>query len=190
MSDMTAPNHPHGLGYARVAGKWGWFVALGLVSIAAGLFALVETDLFAIFSVIFIGASMLVSGIFQIIHSFATKGWGQFALNLSLGILYTVGGWLIMQEPIEGSVIITLFLSIALTVGGVLRAVIAFRHREVRYWWLMAIGGLISVALGVLLYSMLPWASLWVLGTLIGIELLIQGMTWLQFGLGLRRHHK
>ena len=69
-----------------------------------------------------------------------------------------------------------------------MRVVIAMRHREVQYWWLMAIGGLISVGLGVLVYVTLPWSGLTLLGTLVGIELVIQGVTWLQFGLALRRH--
>jgi uncharacterized membrane protein HdeD (DUF308 family) len=39
----------------------------------------------------------------------------------------------------------------------------------------------------VLLYRSLPWSGLWVLGTLIAVELLVQGGTWLQFGLSLRQ---
>jgi uncharacterized membrane protein HdeD (DUF308 family) len=54
-------------------------------------------------------------------------------------------------------------------------------------WWLMALSGLISIVIGVLLYASLPWSGLWVLGTLIGVELLVQGMTWLMFGMALQR---
>jgi uncharacterized membrane protein HdeD (DUF308 family) len=32
----------------------------------------------------------------------------------------------------------------------------------------------------------MPWSGLWVLGTLVGIELIVSGLTWLQFGLALR----
>jgi uncharacterized membrane protein HdeD (DUF308 family) len=38
----------------------------------------------------------------------------------------------------------------------------------------------------VLLFMELPWSGLWVLGTLIAIELIMMGVTWLQFGLTLR----
>lgn len=188
MSD-TADAARAGLGYSRISGRWGWFVALGVLSIVAGFVAFTDVIAFTLISVIFIGAALLVSGGFQIVHAFATKSWSQFGINVALGLLYVVGGLLIMQEPVEGSMIITLFLLIALVIGGVLRIVIALRHRELRLWWLMAIGGLGSVAIGVLLFLALPWSGLWVLGTLVGVELLIQGVTWLQFGLSLRRHH-
>jgi uncharacterized membrane protein HdeD (DUF308 family) len=169
--------------------KWGWFVALGIFSIVAGFLALLDVVTFTIVSVIFIGAMLLVSGIFQIIHAFATRTWSQFGINVLLGVLYVVGGLLIMREPVRGSLVITIFLLAALVVGGIMRIVIALRHRELRYWWLMAIGGLISVVIGILLWASLPWSSLVLLGTLIAFELIVMGVTWLQFGLALRRRH-
>ncbi len=104
---------------ARVSHKWGWFVALGVVMVLGGIFALGDTVLVTIISVIFIGVAMLVGGIFQIIHAFMTKGWSAFAFSLICGILYVVGGLLIMDEPVAGSVVITIFLAVALAVGGV-----------------------------------------------------------------------
>jgi uncharacterized membrane protein HdeD (DUF308 family) len=186
VSQAHADRFGDGLGYRNVAAKWGWFVALGGVLILAGLFALGDVVAFTLFSVIFIGAMLLVGGIFEIIHAFMTKGWSDFFLNLLMGAIYIVGGFLIMDEPVQGSVVITLFLLAALLVGGIMRILVAVRHREMALWWLVAVSGLISVVLAVVLYMSLPWSGLWVLGTVIAIELLVQGFTWLQFGLSLR----
>jgi uncharacterized membrane protein HdeD (DUF308 family) len=191
MSASSTFPHPQGLGYAHLASKWGWFVALGIVMIAGGMFAL-GGDLvaFTIISTIFIGALMLVAGIFQIIHSFAIKQWGSFLFNLLCGVVYIIGGFLIMREPIQGSFIITLFLIAAIFVGGILRIVMALRHRDVQYWWLLLLGGIVSVALAVWLFTMLPWPGLFLLGMLIAIELIFQGVGWLSLGLSLRRMHR
>jgi uncharacterized membrane protein HdeD (DUF308 family) len=189
MSGIAATPGPHGLGYRHIAGRWGWFVALGIVMILAGFFALGETELVTLVSVIFIGAALLVSGIFQIIHAFMTKGWAAFALNLACGVLYILGGFLIMDEPVQGSVIITIMLTVVLMVGGVVRIVIGLRHRELAHWWMMVLGGVISLLAGILLYASLPWSGLFVLGTIISIELIFQGTSWLFLGLSLRRHH-
>jgi len=186
MSDMTT-NPPKGLGYLHITPKWGWFVALGIVLILVGFFASIDVVAFTIASVIFIGAMMLVGGIFQIIHAFMTKTWGSFALNLLMGIIYVIGGFLIMSEPVQGSLVITLFLIAALVVGGIVRMLVAFQHKEMQGWGLMAISGLISLILAVMLFMSFPGSGLWVLGTLIAVELLIQGVTWLQFGISLRR---
>jgi len=187
MSEAHSNRLAGGLGYKNVAGKWGWFVALGVILILAGVFALGDVVAFTLISVIFIGAMLLAGGIFQVIHAFMTKGWSDFFLNLLMGVVYVVGGFLIMQEPVQGSVIITLFLLAALLVGGIMRIVVAVRHREMTGWWLLVLSGLISVFLAIVLYMSLPWSGLWVLGTVIAIELLIQGFTWLQFGLSLRK---
>jgi len=184
MSDIT---REYGLGSRPLAAKWGWFVALGLIMIVAGVLALGDTILVTLLSVIFIGAMMLVSGIVQIVHAFANKSWSAFLFALLCGVLYIIGGFLIMREPVQGSVVITMLLLIVLAVGGVLRIVMAIRHRDVGSWWLMLLGGLITVALAVLLYLSLPWSGLWVLGTLIGVELLVQGVTWTSLGFALRK---
>ena len=52
---------------------------------------------------------------------------------------------------------------------------------------LLLLGGLISAIVGIVLYLTLPWSGLWVLGTLIAIELIFHGAAWFEFGLALRR---
>ena len=53
-------------------------------------------------------------------------------------------------------------------------------------WGLMLAGGVISLLVGVMLYVTLPWSGLWVVGTLIAVELIVHGVSWIQFGLALR----
>ena len=52
---------------------------------------------------------------------------------------------------------------------------------------MLLLGGAVSLIVAVLLFLQLPWSGLWVLGTLIAIELIFMGFNWLQFGLTLRR---
>jgi uncharacterized membrane protein HdeD (DUF308 family) len=169
--------------------KWGWFVLLGAALIAAGIFALGDVVAVTLASVIFIGAMLLVGGVFQIVHAFMTRTWSSFLFQFLGGALYIVGGLLIMDEPDQGSVLITLLLLAAFIVGGVLRIVIALRHRDMTGWWVLLLGGIVSLVVGVLLFAELPWSGLWVLGTLIAVELIMMGVTWLQFGLTLRHVH-
>ena len=187
MSDVQSHGGPQGGGFGHIRTKWGWFVALGVLLIALGVFALGDVVAVTLASVTFIGAMLLVGGIFQIIQAFMVRGWGAFALQLLGGVLYVVGGLLIMDEPVQGSVFVTLLLVAALIVGGAMRVAIALRHRDVAGWWVLLLGGVVSLVVAVLLYGQLPWSGLWVLGTLIAIELIMLGVSWLQFGLTLRR---
>lgn len=182
MSDLTAQR----LGRRPQTG-WGWFVALGIVQLALGIIAWFDVIAFTIAGVIFIGAMLLVAGVFQVVHAFMDRAWGSFALHLLIGILYVIGGFLLMDEPLQGSVVITLFVAAALIIGGVLRIAIGIQHRQMPGWGLMIVGGVISLIVGIMLYLMLPWSGLWVVGTLIAIELIVHGVSWIQFGLALRR---
>jgi uncharacterized membrane protein HdeD (DUF308 family) len=92
-----------------------------------------------------------------------------------------------MDDPFPGAVIITIFVAAALILGGILRIVIGIQHRHMPGWGLLVVGGVISLVVGVMLYMMLPWSGLWVVGTLIAVELIVHGVSWIQFGLTLRK---
>ena len=182
MSDLTqAASRP------RPRTGWGWFLGLGIAQLVLGIIAWFDVIAFTIAGVIFIGALLLVAGIFQVVHAFMDRDWGGFALHVLVGLLYVIGGFLLMNDPLPGALIITVLVAAALVIGGVLRIAIAVQHRHMPGWGLLLFGGIISVVVGVLLYLTLPWSGLWVVGTLIAVELIFHGVSWIQFGLSLRR---
>ena len=182
MSDLTATADRR-----RPRTRWGWFVALGIAQLVLGIIAWFDVIAFTIAGVIFIGALLLVAGVFQIIHAFMDREWGGFILHLLVGILYVIGGLLLMDEPLQGSLVITILVAAALIVGGILRIIMSVRHRHMPGWGLLLFSGLISLLVGLLLWWSLPWSSLWVVGTLIAVELIFHGVSWIQFGLTLRK---
>ena len=183
---MSAEISSQRTGAANITKKWGWFVALGIAMIALGVIAWLDVVTVTVAGTIFVGASLLVGGVFQIVHAFMTKEWRGFMMSLFCGILYLAGGVLIMSEPMQGALFLTLLVMAALVAGGVVRIVLALQHRNIAAWGLILLSGIVSIFVGYLLYASLPWSGLWVLGTLIAIELLIQGSSWLYLGLALR----
>ncbi|GBQ28416.1 hypothetical protein AA0472_2697 [Acetobacter estunensis NRIC 0472] len=167
--------------------RWLLFVLLGLASIALGAVAWIDAISVTLASTVIFGVLFIIAGAFQLVHAFALRDWGSFLFTLLLGVLYIVGGGLLIEEPATGSVVITVFISICLIIGGAIRCVIAFQNRMLPGWWLMLLGGLATLAIGVMLYATLPWSGLWLVGTLIACELIFAGVGWIQFGLALRR---
>ncbi len=167
--------------------SWGWFVVLGTLQILLGVFAWFDVLAATLAATLLIGAALFVGGILQVVHSFLDREWGGFLLHLLAGILYAFGGLLIMAEPVRGALVITVVLAVVMIVAGMFRVVLAARHWHIGGSGLMLVGGLISILVGFVLYLMLPWSGLWVLGTLIAIELIVHGASWLEFGLALRR---
>src|SRR6478609_4610438 len=132
MSDLIASRSG-----PRPRSRWGWFVALGIAQLVLGAIAWFDVIAFTIAGVIFIGALLLVAGVFQVVHAFMDREWGGFALHLLTGMLYIIGGALLMNEPLEGSVIITILVAVALIIGGILRIVIGLQHRHMPGWGLL-----------------------------------------------------
>jgi uncharacterized membrane protein HdeD (DUF308 family) len=166
---------------------WGWFVALGVVMMLLGVFAWLDVVAVTIAGTIFIGAALLVGGVLQVVHAFMDRDWAGFLWHVLAGVLYAIAGLLIMAEPIRGALVVTIVLAVVMIVAGITRIVLAVRHWHMGGAGLLLLGGLISVLVGIALYLALPWSGLWVLGTLIAIELIFQGAGWFEFGLGLRR---
>jgi uncharacterized membrane protein HdeD (DUF308 family) len=167
--------------------RWGWFVALGLLMMLLGVFAWFDVVAVTLAGTIFIGAALLVGGVLQVVHAFMDRSWGGFLLQVLAGILYVIAGLLIMREPVRGAVVVTIVLAILMIVAGITRIVLAVRHWHMGGAGLLLVGGLISAIVGIALYFTLPWSGLWVLGTLIAIELIFHGAAWFEFGLALRR---
>jgi uncharacterized membrane protein HdeD (DUF308 family) len=170
--------------------RWGWFLGLGILQIVVGIFCWLDVVAASIAGVVVIGVLLLLGGVFQVVHAFTVRGWSGFLLHVLMGVLYVVGGLLLMDEPVRGSLIITIVISVLLIVSGVARLVMAATHRHMPGLWLVILSGVVSLVVGVLLYASLPWSSLWVLGTLIAIELVFHGIAWIQFGLALKKLHQ
>jgi uncharacterized membrane protein HdeD (DUF308 family) len=183
MSGLTGS----GGGAARPRTGWGWFVALGIAQLVLGAVAWLDVIAFTIAGVILIGALLVVAGVFQVAHSFMDREWGGFALHLLVGVLYVIGGFLLMAQPLVGSVVVTILVAVALIAGGALRIAIGVQHRHMPGWGLLIASGVVGLIVGVMIYQMLPTSALWVVGTLIAVELIVHGAAWIQFGLTQRR---
>jgi uncharacterized membrane protein HdeD (DUF308 family) len=156
-------------------------VLLGVVLILGGIFVLGDVALATFISTLFIGFTAIVVGAFEIIHAFWTKGWGGFIWHIVLGALYIVFGWTIVNQPVSGALILTLVLGLVFAASGIVRIIVAFtRWRE--SGWLMLISGVFGILAGAIIISGWPTSTIWVLGLLLGIDLITHGVAWLTYG--------
>jgi uncharacterized membrane protein HdeD (DUF308 family) len=177
-NDMTSMSSSAG---AALAPPPVWVrVLLGLVLILAGIVVLADVAMASIISAIFIGVAAIVAGGFEIAHAFWTKGWGGFLWQIFLGILYLAFGFTLVTQPVSGAVALTYVLGLLLVVSGLLRIFLGLRHRsEAR--WIMLISGVLGIIAGLIILAQWPMSGLWVLGLLIGIDLVAHGIAWLTF---------
>jgi uncharacterized membrane protein HdeD (DUF308 family) len=91
------------------------------------------------------------------------------------------------MHPLLGLGSLTLLLGIIILVAAVFELVAYFRVRgEAGSGWLL-MNGLITLLLGGLIYLHWPSSSVWAIGTLVGVNLLMTGVSRLMLGLAARK---
>ena len=166
--------------------KWGWFLALGIAFIVLGNVALAVPWLATLTSVLLYGWLVFLGGVFEVGATFWTRGWRGILLHLLGGILSMVVGALIVAHPGVGALALTLLLATLFLVGGLFRIGAAVVLRFPSWGW-AAVSGVVTAALGVLVWSGWPMSALWLIGTCVGVELLLRGWAWVMFAFAARR---
>lgn len=163
--------------------KWGWFVALGVLMLIAGIIAFGNILFATVVSIFYIGAMMIVAGIMEIIHSFGVKSWGGFFWWLLSGILYTAAGVVAFYNPLLAAAVMTLLLAAALVASGVIRAWIGIRSSS---GWIIA-AGVVTALAGIIIAIGWPVNSLFILGLFLAFDLVFQGIGFIFYGFGLKK---
>jgi uncharacterized membrane protein HdeD (DUF308 family) len=170
--------------------NWGWLLALGILMIILGVVAMAAPVVATIAIQVMLGWLLVISGIAEGIHAFMVKEWRGFLLELLSAVLYLGVGLLLLVDPLKGAVALTLILAAFLLVEGIFKIITALRVRDHRGWgWLLA-SGIVSVVLGVLIWAQWPASGLWVIGLLVGIQLLFTGWSLVMLALVARGHRQ
>jgi uncharacterized membrane protein HdeD (DUF308 family) len=186
-SDTLQSSDAASSGMAPLRAKWGWIVALGAVYVIAGFFALGSIAMATVASVLVVGVAMIVAGVAEVINAFQIKSWGKFLIWALLGVLYIVAGFVTFENPLLAAALLTLVLGASLVASGIMRSILAFSmKREAPSIW-VALSGVITLLLGLLILAHWPINSVYILGLLLGIDLIMAGTGWIGIGLGLRR---
>lgn len=168
--------------------QWWCFLLLGVALIVLGTAAICYPILFSVAATAIFGFLLLAGGIMQIISSFWAGRWSGTLFHLLIGLLYTITGWMIIDTPVEGTVILTRVLALFLIIAGVFRIAVSLAERFTDWGWVLLNGG-VTLLLGLLIYRQGDnlGAGLWVIGLVIGIEMIFNGWAWVMLSLGLRR---
>lgn len=184
MIDMHGSRFGDETSLGRGAGRG--FLVLGIALILLAAIASVNLFITTVAATYYVGAVMLVAGAFQIIHAFSVRKWGRLAFWLLSGLLYLGAAVAMFLDPIFAASLLTLFLAVSLALSGILRLFIALTMRTSPGGGWMAVSGIASIAVALVIAFGWPVNSTWVLGLVLSIDLLFQGVALLLIGLSLR----
>ena len=155
---------------------WGWVVLI------AGVFALLSPLVAGAFVTVMVGAMILIAGVTRVIDAFQGGGFwsGLF------GAVYCIAGLMIIGDPLPGLLALTMVLVIYFLVVGITEIIAAFKIRPVDGWGYLLFSGIVSVLLSLMIWNQWPLSGAWAVGVLVGIQLMISGMTMITVGSALK----
>lgn len=158
----------------------GWDIVWGVLLVIAGIAILVHAVAATAISVFFLGWLAVIGGIVGLVAGLFRIGKGGFWPAIISGALLLVLGVVILRNPAVSVVSLTLLAGTLFLMGGVLRIVAAFQVDQNR--GVMIFSGVVSLALGLIVVFNLIEASFVLLGTLLGVQAIVDGITLLILG--------
>ena len=183
---MTYDPQAHATWFANR--RWGWFVGIGIALALLGLVASTNLVMATMAATFVVAATMAAGGILMLIHAIGVRHWTWAAFWIGCGLIYLAASVAILDAPVHAAELLTFWLIILLGLSGVARALIAALARPGGWRWMLA-SGLVSIGLAIVVALGWPENALWVLGLLMAVDLLVQGMTLMMVGFALRSRH-
>lgn len=173
----------------HLAARHWWLLLLrGLLAIAFGAMALAWPGPTAAALVLLLGAYLAVDGVFGLLD--CIRHWGLLHdrwLWLLEALLSLVAGTVALLVPGLTALALLMVIAAWSIAAGLLRIALAIRLRKlIEGEWRLALGGLLSIAFGILLF-VLPEAGMVSLVWLFGIWALLLGGAFIALALQLRR---
>ena len=181
-SDSSNPNYDECL---RSHHCWPWFLVLGIILILVGAMAIGASFVATFATILIFGWLMIAGGVVQIVNAFLARNWRGFFVYLLSGVLHFMVGILMIERPLRAAEAITLLIAAILLGVGASRIVYSLAERFPGWAWVL-LNGLVALLLGVSIWRGWPDSGEWVIGLFVGIDIMLNGWSWVMLALVLK----
>jgi uncharacterized membrane protein HdeD (DUF308 family) len=165
----------------------GWGIALSILMILAGILAILVPPLAGIAVAVLIAWLLTLSGVMHLVFAWHVRSTGGLIWEVLIGLLYLALGFFLFARPISALVTLTIFVAGYLFVRGVLEIIAGFRMRALHGSGWLIVNGILTLVAGLFIALSWPSSSEWAIGILIGISMLLGGISRLSLSMGAGR---
>jgi uncharacterized membrane protein HdeD (DUF308 family) len=173
---------------AAVREHWKAFLIEGILLVIFGLAAIVVPPLASLAVTILLGWLFLISGIAGLVLTFWARQMPGFWWSLISAALAVVAGAILLAQPVQGTLTLTIVVGAYFIAEGVATIMYALEHRRElsqRWTWLL-VAGIMDLVIAAIIITGLPGSALWAIGLLVGINLLFGGTSLIGMALAAR----
>ncbi len=161
---------------------------IGLLLLAGGVLALMNPFAASLTVTTLVGIFFLAGGVIQAWLMFVAGAVRGKTRNAVVALLTIVAGVWLIANPLQGTVSLTLILGAVFFIMGVVRLLMGVSLRGTVFLWLTWISGVASLGIGLLVLLDFASATSTLLGLLLGLQLLAEGLGLSAFALVCRRN--
>ena len=166
---------------STVSVVWGvLLIVLGMVAVGSPFLAAVAVN-------VVIAWLIVLAGVVHLMLAFRAHGAGSMLWKLLVGVAYLCFGGYLIVHPVLGVASLTLLLASLFLVEGVLDIVLYVKMRPIHGSSWVLLDGIVTLALGVMIYMQWPSSSAWAIGTLVGISMIFSGVARVAMSLAVRK---
>lgn len=152
------------------------YLIQGVLMLVTGVLALIYPWIASVTIVRLLGWFLIISGMLQGIGLISAREVPYFWLEVISAVLAIVIGLLLLRHIDAGMLFFGVLFIVYFMIEGILKTMFALTIRPLPNWGLVLASGLIGIALSVYLWTNLSTTgSMWMLGVLLGILLVVEG---------------
>jgi uncharacterized membrane protein HdeD (DUF308 family) len=163
-----------------------WYLLQGVLMVVAGVLAFVYPLLASVAIIYILGWVLIISGALQAIGLISAPHVPHYWLQLISVVLAIVIGLLLLGAPESGLLIMTVLLIVFFMVEGMSKVIFALTIRPFPNWGWVLGSGFVGIVLAAYLWANMPVSAEWVLGFLLGIQLICEGAALAYLAWGVR----
>ena len=165
----------------------GWSIVWAVLLIIFGMLAIGMPLVAAVAMATLISWLLVFAGAAHLISAFHTSGVGGVLWQIVVGIAYVGMGLYLLMHPLLGVASLTLLLAALFLVEGIVDLIAFWQARSQSGAVWILLDGIVTIALAFLIWAHWPSSSIWAVGTLVGISMIVSGVTRLMISMGVRK---
>jgi uncharacterized membrane protein HdeD (DUF308 family) len=164
-----------------------WSIVWGVLLVVLGMLAVGSPFLAAVAVNAVLAWLIVLAGVVHLILAFQAHRAGSLIWRLLVGLAYVFFGVYLIAHPALGVASLTLLLASLFLIEGIFDMALFFQVRPMQGSSWVLIDGVITLLLGLMIYRQWPSSSTWAIGTLVGVSMIISGVTRTMLSLTVRK---
>lgn len=167
---------------------WKFFMLQGIIMMILGVLAVALPNISTLATTLFVGWLFVIGGVARTVSILRARRLPGFGWSLAIAVLAGVLGLLLILQPLQGMLTLTMVLIALFLLEGIAAILVAFKYREhlSNSGW-MLFSGAVDLILVYLIWQGWPSTAGWAIGLLVGINMIFLGMSLLMTAIAARK---